>query len=55
MATSMFEDGYDPTTAAGRGGWASPAIPMSVYGHFRPARAQAAAASLAERLDGKIS
>jgi len=52
MATSMFEDGYDPITVAGRGGWASPAIPMNVYGHFRPARDQAAAASLAERLDG---
>jgi integrase len=52
MATSMFADGYDPVTVAGRGGWSSPAIPMSVYGHFRPARDQAAAASLASRLDG---
>ena len=51
MATSMFADGYDPVTVAGRGGWSSPAIPMSVYGHFRPARDQAAAASLASRLD----
>jgi integrase len=25
MATSMFADGYDPVTVAGRGGWASPA------------------------------
>lgn len=52
MATSMFADGYDPVTVAGRGGWSSPALPMSVYGHFRPARDQAAADSLARRLDG---
>jgi integrase len=51
MATSMFADGYDPVTVAGRGGWSSPAVPMSVYGHFRPARDQAAAESLAQRLD----
>jgi integrase len=51
MATSMFADGYDPVTVAGRGGWSSPTLPMSVYGHFRPARDQAAAESLAHRLD----
>jgi len=51
MATSMFADGYDPVTVAGRGGWSSPAVPMTVYGHFRPARDQAAAESLARRLD----
>lgn len=53
MATSMFSDGYDPVTVAGRGGWSSPAVPMKIYGHFRPVRDQAAAASLADRLDGK--
>jgi integrase len=52
MATSMFADGYDPITVAGRGGWSSPSVPMSIYGHFRPVRDQAAAASLAQRLDG---
>jgi integrase len=52
MATSMFADGYDPVTVAGRGGWSSPALPMSVYGHFRPARDQGAAKALAARLDG---
>ena len=52
MATSMFADGYDPVAIAGRGGWSSPAMPMAVYGHFRPARDQAAADSLARRLDG---
>jgi integrase len=51
MATSMFADGYDPVTVAGRGGWSSPGLPMSVYGHFRPVRDQAAADSLARRLD----
>jgi integrase len=50
LATSMFADGYDPVTVAGRGGWSSPVFPMSVYGHFAPARDQAAAASLAQRL-----
>jgi hypothetical protein len=38
-------------TVAGRGGWSSPAVPMKVYGHFAPARDQAAAASLAHRLE----
>jgi integrase len=52
MATSMFADGYDPVTVAGRGGWSSPALPMTIYGHFRPARDHAAAESLAQRLDG---
>jgi hypothetical protein len=28
---------------------------MSVYGHFRPARDQAAAKSLARRLDGDLA
>jgi integrase len=55
MATSMFADGYDPVTVAGRGGWSSPAVPMSVYGHFRPTRDQAAAKSLARRLDGDLA
>jgi integrase len=50
LATSMFADGYDPVTVAGRSGWSSPAVPMKVYGHFAPARDQAAAASLASRL-----
>ena len=52
MATSMFADGYDPVTVAGRGGWSSPTLPMSVYGHFRSTRDQAAANALAARLDG---
>jgi integrase len=52
MATSMFADGYDPVTVAGRGGWSSPSVPLKIYGHFRPARDQAAAQSLARRLDG---
>jgi hypothetical protein len=30
---SPTADGYDPVTVAGRGGWSSPALPMSVYGH----------------------
>jgi hypothetical protein len=30
MATSMFADGYHPVTVAGRGGWSSPALPVSV-------------------------
>ena len=51
MATSMFADGYDPVAVAGRGGWSSPTVPMAVYGHFRPARDQAAAESLARRLE----
>ena len=51
MATAMFEDGYDPIAVAGRGGWASPALPLSTYGHRRPARDEAAAQSLADRLD----
>jgi integrase len=51
MATAMFQDGYDPVTIAGRGGWSSPAVPLSVYGHFRPASDQKAAESLAKRLD----
>jgi integrase len=51
MATAMFEAGFDPITVAGRGGWASPAVPMSVYGHFRRGRDHEAAASLAARLD----
>src|SRR5262249_50431295 len=50
LATSMFADGFDPVTVAGRGGWSSPTVPMKVYGHFAPARDQAAAASLAQRL-----
>jgi hypothetical protein len=49
----MFADNYDPITDAGRGGWSSPSVPMSVYAHFSPPRDQAAAASLAGRLDGK--
>jgi integrase len=52
LATSMFADGYDPVSVAGRGGWSSPAVPMSVYGHFAPVRDQAAALSLAQRLAG---
>jgi integrase len=52
LATSMFADNYDPVTVAGRGGWSSPSVPMSVYAHFSPPRDQAAAASLASRLDG---
>jgi integrase len=52
LATSMFADGFDPVTVAGRGGWSSPAVPMSVYGHFAPARDQTAAHSLARRLAG---
>lgn len=51
MATAMFESGFDPVAVAGRGGWASPTVPMRVYGHFRPARDEDAAASLAARLD----
>jgi integrase len=50
LATSMFPDGFDPVTVAGGGGWSSPTVPMKVYGHFAPARDQAAAASLAQRL-----
>lgn len=53
LATSMFADNYDPVTVAGRGGWSSPAVPMSVYAHFSPPRDQAAAASLAHRLDSQ--
>jgi integrase len=52
LATSMFADGFDPVTVAGRGGWSSPGVPMSVYGHFAPARDQAAADSLARPLAG---
>jgi integrase len=52
LATSMFADNYDPVTVAGRGGWSSPSVPMSVYAHFSPPRDQAAAGSLADRLDG---
>lgn len=51
MATAMFEAGFDPITVAGRGGWASPVVPLAIYGHRRPSRDEAAAASLAERLD----
>jgi len=51
MATAMFEAGYDPITVAGRGGWASPAVPLAIYGHRRPGRDEAAAVSLADRLD----
>ena len=51
MATAMFEAGFDPIAVAGRGGWASPSVPMSVYGHFRRGRDHDAAASLAARLD----
>jgi integrase len=54
LATSIFADGFDPVTVAGRGGWSSPTVPMKVYGisrrHFAPARDQAAATSLADRL-----
>ena len=53
MATSMFEAGFDPVAVAARGGWASPTVPMNVYGHFRKARDHDAAASLAARLDNK--
>lgn len=52
LATTMFEEGYDPVEVAGRGGWSSPAVPLSVYSHFRPAKDQQAAADLAARLDG---
>jgi integrase len=55
LATSMFADNYDPVTVAGRGGWSSPSVPMSVYAHFSPPRDQAAAASLAGRLDREQS
>lgn len=51
MATAMFEDGFDPITVAGRGGWSSVALPLATYGHRRPSRDVAAAAALAERLD----
>jgi integrase len=52
LATTMFAEGHDPVEVAGRGGWSSPAVPFSTYGHFRPAKDQEAAADLAARLDG---
>lgn len=53
MATVMFEAGFDPLTVAGRGGWTSPAVPLTTYGHRRRPRDEAAAATLAERLDAE--
>lgn len=52
LATTMFEDGYDPVTVAHRGGWSSPNVPLAVYGHRRPAKDRRAANDLAARLDG---
>jgi len=54
-SVAMFADGFDPVTVAGRGGWSSPTVPMKVYGHFAPARDQAAAACLAQRLSEVVA
>lgn len=55
MATAMFEDGSDAISVAARGGWASPAVPLAVYGHHRGARDSEVAESLANRLDSVSS
>jgi hypothetical protein len=54
MATEGFSDGTDPTTVAGRGGWANTTTPLEIYSHLQPARDAELARRLAERLDGDI-